>query len=295
MKLMTTMYRVALALLLIPAGVEAQQTVERSRPAAADGLVEIENVSGSIRVEAWDRNEVSLHATLGRGIERVDFEGDASRTHIRVVYPRSGRNIGGAELVVRVPAGSRIKAQAVSSDITVENVRGTVEAQSVSGNVAVSGATRTVKAQSVSGDVEVSAPTTDVRAQSVSGSIELTGATGFIEAETTSGEILVAGRDAATVSLHSVSGTVAYRGSLHATGSVNIESFSGTVDFAVPAGTRGAFEATTFSGNIDNRFNDARPESPRRGPGSELEFSTGDRGAQIELNSFSGTIRIRRL
>lgn len=290
-----TMYSVAFALLLVPVGAQAQQTVDRSRAASADGMVEIENIAGTIRVEAWDRNEVSLHAELGRGIERVDFEGSGSTTSIRVVYPRNGRNSGGAELVIRVPAGSRIHAEGVSADVTVQNVRGDVEASSVSGNVIVSGGSRAVKAESVSGNVDITAPTNDVRAGSVSGNVELEGATGFIEAETTSGNIVVTGSNASTVSLHSVSGRVAYRGSLTRSGSVNIESFSGTVDFAVPGNTVGDFEATTFSGGISNDFNNERPRTERRGPGSELEFSTGDNGAQIELNSFSGTIRIRRM
>ena len=289
-----TMYHVAFALLLVPAALGAQETVERSRPAAADGTVEIDNIAGSIRVEAWDRNEVSLVARLGRGVEGVEFEGSGSDTRIRVVYPRRG-NSDGTELTVTVPAGSRVKVQGVSADVIVREVRGAVEAQSVSGDVSVTGPTRTVRAQSVSGDVDVRAATTDVRVQSVSGGVDVTGATGFIEAETTSGDVRVEGREASSVTLHSVSGTVAFRGSLHANGSVNIESFSGTVDFAVPAATQGNFEATTFSGHIDNRFNDERPHTERRGPGSELDFSTGSRGAQIELNSFSGTIRIRRL
>lgn len=284
----------ALALALVATDAGAQQTVERTRPAAADGVVEIENVAGSIRVEGWTRNEVSMNARLGRGIERVDFEGDGSSTRIRVVYPRRG-NSEGAELVVRVPADSRVKIQGVSADVVVENLRGPVDAQSVSGEVLVSGPTNTVRAQSVSGDVRVNSSTTDVRAQSVSGSIRLASASGFIEAETTSGDVVVEGRDASSVSVQSVSGRVSYRGSLHPTASVNIESFSGTVDFTVPAGTEGNFEAKTFSGDIDNAFNGERPRTERRGPGSELEFSTGDRGAQIELSSFSGAIRIRRM
>ncbi|HUF14089.1 MAG TPA: DUF4097 family beta strand repeat-containing protein [Longimicrobiales bacterium] len=288
------LYPFALALLLVPAGAQTQQTVERSRAAAADGVVEVENVAGSIRVEGWDRNEVAMTARLGRGIEGVEFEGDGSSTRIRVAYPRRN-NSDGADLVVRVPAGSRIKVQGVSATVVVQDLRGPVDAQSVSGDVTVSGSTRTVQAASVSGDVRVNAGTNDVRAQSVSGDVHVQGATGFIEAETTSGNVGVQGREVSSLSLHSVSGRVSYRGSLHATASVNIESFSGTVDFAVPSGTAGNFEASTFSGSIDNEFNDVRPRTERRGPGSELEFSTGDRGAQIELSSFSGTIRIRGL
>ena len=290
-----TMYRVAFALLLLPVGAGAQQTVERTAAASANGVVEIENIAGSVRVEAWDRNEVSMRAELGRGVERVDFESESGETHIRVVYPRNGRNVGGADVVVRVPAGSRIRAEGVSAEVTVQNVRGDVEAASVSGNVNITGSSRAVKAESVSGNVVVSAATNDVRASSVSGRVQVTGATGFIEAETTSGDVVVEGRDASTVSLHSVSGRVAYRGSLERNGSVNMESFSGTVDFAVPANTVGDFEASTFSGGITNEFNNERPQTERRGPGSELEFSTGRNGAQIELSSFSGTIRIRRM
>jgi len=293
--MMKRIYRVALALLFVPAGAQAQQTVERSRAASADGVVEVENIAGSIRIESWDRNEVSMTARLGAGIERVDFEGSGSSTHIRVVYPRNGRNIEGADLTIRVPANSRIRAEGVSADVTVQNVRGDVEASSVSGTVRVTGGSRSVKAESVSGNVDVTAPTNDLRASSVSGQVEVEGATGFIEAETTSGDITVAGSNASTVSLHSVSGRVSYRGSLTRTSSVNIESFSGTVDFAVPANTIGDFEATTFSGGISNDFNNERPRQERRHSGSELEFSTGDDGAEIELNSFSGTIRIRRM
>ena len=289
-----TMYRVAFALLLLPAGAQAQQTVERSSSFVANGEIEIENVAGSIRVEAWDRNEVSMTARLGRGIERVDFEVEGSTLDIEVVYPRNGRNVEGADVVVRVPAGSRIRAEGVSAEVVVQNVRGDVDAESVSGNVRVTGSSRVVRASSVSGNVIIDAATNDVRAESVSGRIQLDGATGYIEAETTSGDIAVQGRNAGSVSLQSVSGRVAYTGSLERSGSVNIESFSGTVDFTVPANTVGDFEASTFSGAIDNGFNSERPRTERRGPGSELEFSTGN-GAQIELNSFSGTIRIRRM
>lgn len=289
-------YALAFALVLLPAFADAQERVERSGRAAADGTVDIENIAGEIRVQAWDRNEVSLVAELGRGLsaDNVEFSANGSRTHIEIDYPRQGRNIGGANLLVRVPAGSRVHATGVSARIVVEGVRGAVEAESVSGDVTVSGDTRTVKAASVSGDVDVRAPTTDLRAESVSGDVSAAQASGFIEAETTSGNIMIRGARATTVSLHSVSGNVAFAGSLDPNASVDMESFSGTVDLAVPGDTRADFDASTFSGSIQNGFSDHRPRTERRGPGSELEFSTGARGAQIELSSFSGTIRIRR-
>ena len=72
--------------------------------------------------------------------ERVDFEIEGSTTQIEVVYPRHGRNVEGAELVVRVPVGSRVHVEGVSAEVVVQGVRGDVDAESVSGNVRVSGA-----------------------------------------------------------------------------------------------------------------------------------------------------------
>lgn len=284
------------ALLLVPAAAAAQETVERTARAAADGTVIVENIAGSIRVTAWDRAEVAVSARLGRGLSAEDLEvrSSGNTTRVEIEYPRHGRNMGGAELTVRVPAGSRLKVEGVSADVVVEDVRGAIEAESVSGDVTVSGGSRTVKASSVSGNVDVSSPTTDLRASSVSGNVHATQASGFIEAESTSGNITVRGSRATTVSLHSVSGRVAFEGSLDGNASVDMESFSGTVDLAIPADTRADFDASTFSGSIQNGFSDHRPRTERRGPGSELEFSTGDRGARIELSSFSGVIRIRR-
>ena len=282
------------AALLVAAPAEAQRTVERSRAARADGVVEIENIAGSIRVEGWDRNEVAMTARLGRNVEEVEFTGDAGHTKIRVVYPRRG-NSGGSDVTVRVPTGSRLKVSGVSAGVAVRQVSGAVDATSVSGDVEIQGSPRSLNAQSVSGDVVLNGSSSDIRATSVSGDIELNGANGFIEAETTSGDMAIQGRDVSSLTAHSVSGEIGFAGSLQQNASVSVESFSGTVDFAVPGGTRGDFEASTFSGSIENRFSNHEVTRQRRGPGASLEFSTGGQGAQVKLKSFSGTIRLRRM
>lgn len=280
---------------VLAAPLHAQKTIDRSRQAPADGVVEIENIAGSIRVEAWDRNEISLHAELGRGLDEVEFEGSGDHTRIRVVYPRNGHNIGGAELTLRVPAGNRVKVQGVSADVTVTGVRGPIDAQSVSGDVDVTGDARSVSAQSVSGEVTVRGKVADVRAHSVSGDVDVQTGTGMLEVETTSGEITLSGQNLTSLTAHSVSGEVTFRGSFQSSASVSVESFSGDVDFAIPANTRGDFELSTFSGDIRNSFNGQTPSRQRHGPGQSLEFSTGASGAQIRLKSFSGELVLRKM
>lgn len=284
-----------LGILLGAAPAEAQRTVERSHAAAADGVVQVENIAGSIRVEGWNRNEVAMTARLGRGVEDVEFEADGDETRIRVIYPRRGSNSGGTELTVRIPAGSRLKASSVSAGVRVSGVSGAIDATSVSGDVIVSGQPRSLSAQSVSGDVVLDGGSSNVRASSVSGDVNLDGASDHVEAETTSGDIQIRGETVSSLTAQSVSGNVDFAGSLHTNGSVSVESFSGTVEFAIPAGTGGDFQASSFSGSIRNDFNDVEVERERRGPGAKLEFSTGSRGAQVKLNSFSGSIQLREL
>jgi len=278
---------------LMAAPAAAQQTVQETKAARADGVVEIENVAGSVRVEGWNRNEVALDARLGRGIEGVDFDVSGGQTRIEVNYPRRG-NSGGADLVVRVPAGSRVKTGTVSADITVTGVSGPLDLRSVSGEVEVGGAPRSVSVETVSGDIQIGAGSNDVRTASVSGDIQVGGARGVLQAETTSGEIQVRGSGVSSLNLHTVSGSIGFTGSLDANASANVEAFSGEVDFLVPADTRGDFELSTFSGSIRNDFNNQAVQRERRGPGASLEFTTGARGAQIKLKSFSGSLRLGR-
>jgi hypothetical protein len=61
MKRSKIMKRAALVLATILAGsawASAQTPVDKSRPAAADGKVSIENMAGSVKVTGWDRAEV---------------------------------------------------------------------------------------------------------------------------------------------------------------------------------------------------------------------------------------------
>ena len=47
-------------------------SIDRKVAADATGEVVISNVAGTIDVRGWDRNEVKVTGTLGRGVERVD-------------------------------------------------------------------------------------------------------------------------------------------------------------------------------------------------------------------------------
>ena len=126
--------------------------VSRTVPADANGEVEISNVSGTIDVRGWDRNEVAVTGHLGDDVERLDVESSGGHTLVKVVLPRGHNSDGEAVIEVKVPKGSSVEVGAVSADVTSKGVLGTQRLKSVSGevNAEVSGDDSEVR--SVSGE-----------------------------------------------------------------------------------------------------------------------------------------------
>jgi DUF4097 and DUF4098 domain-containing protein YvlB len=308
---MKILFSLAVALATVATGAAAQQSINETRPARPDGTVEITNLAGSVRVIAWNRNEVQVTGTLGRGAERLDFTTDGDLTRIRVVLPRESRNVQGSDLEVRVPAQSSPKVQTTSARIEVSGVRGAIEAKSVSGRVEVDaervptlnastvsgsirlrGSSGSVDAESVSGALEISVATPQTRAKTVSGSLTLRELSGSAEASTVSGTATVEGGRFSRMRLSSVSGSLRFRGDLERGGMYHLNSHSGTIEARLPARVAADFEVSTFSGDISNAFGPAAQRVSQYGPGRELRFTTGGGGARVVVKTFSGSVRL---
>lgn len=274
-------------------GAAAQQVVEERTAAAPDGLVEISNMSGSVRVLGWDRAEVEVTGTLGRGTERLEFEGRNGRTVVRVIVPRFASNVRGSDLVVRVPAGSRLEVSGVSADVQVDGLAGNLELETVSGAIAVTGAPSSVEAKSVSGSLELEVAAASVEAKTVSGAIRIRGAQGALSAATVSGSIdgVAEGLDRAELS--TTSGRIVLQGGLNRRGRLTIKSVSGGVELILPSDQDSELSVKTFSGGIRHDLEHASEWSSARGPGRELEATLGDGSARIIVTSFSGSVTIR--
>ena len=283
---------IVVALVALPA--LAQQAVNERRSASPAGTVEISNIAGSVRVIGWDKGEVEVTGTLGRGTERLEFSGPPERILVKVVVPEHTRDLKGSDLTVKVPAGCRLEAETVSATLTVEGVTGALNLDSVSGEITVTGEPDEVEAESVSGDVDVTAKSATMRLASVSGSIRARGARGEVTVETVSGNATVDAAAVDRVELESVSGTVRFTGDLSANGRLEAGSVSGTVDIALPAGIGAAFRLESFSGEIDNGFGPPARRTAEYGPGVEADFTTGTGGARVDVETMSGSIILRK-
>jgi DUF4097 and DUF4098 domain-containing protein YvlB len=266
---------------------------DQRRPAAPDGLVEVENPAGSVRVVGWGKAEVAVTGTLGRRAS-LNLTGDGRRTRVEVEVegnPHGTRS----NIEVHVPAGSRVSVESFASSIVVSEVTGPVTAETVNGSVSVAGSVKEVNAESVNGAVEVSGSPTRVHVGTVNGALTVRGARGELEANTVNGEVrVVGGGPFERAHLQSVSGAIYFEGALAPHADLQAQTVSGAVELLLPASVAADFTINTFSGNIDSDFGAALYRTGRHPPEKELTFSTGGGGAKVSIETLSGSVMLRK-
>jgi DUF4097 and DUF4098 domain-containing protein YvlB len=284
----------AAALWAVAAVAWAQTPVDETKPAEAQGWVDIRNIAGSIDVVGWDRNEIQVTGTLGKGVERLRFEVDGKRTTVHVMLPDNTRHAGKTELTIKVPATSTVDLDCVSGEIRVNGATGPLKLSTVSGSIKATGFQSTVEAQTVSGSIDLEGASNELDAQTVSGSISITKATGRVEASTISGTIDVSGENVSRLKCKNVSGGASFEGSVAEHANVDMNSQSGSVTVRLPETTSAVFDASTFSGGIHNGLTQDAPVKQQYGPGTSLGFTMGSGSAHIQLKAFSGSVNLAK-
>lgn len=187
---------------------DVTETLNRTYPLPADGIVRLNNINGDITIVAWDRNEVSLEAVKrGRDEEdmkRISIEIDAQPGQLTVKttiaktpsnwIPGTGSRAA-VRYELRVPAQARLeRISSVNSSIKVEGVRGLVNLEAVNGSIRAIGLAGDAEIESVNGSITAEFTSLDavrtVDLESVNGRIDISvpkGANARINARTTNG------------------------------------------------------------------------------------------------------------
>jgi len=288
-----------MAIALAAGGAWAGESVDVTKAASASPSVDIENLAGSVRITGWDRNEIKVTGVLGDDTDGLDFSGSGDSFDIEVEIPdsygRRHRDID-ADLEIWLPAGSSVSVETVSASIRVSEVNGQLELESVSGEVTVDGSPTSADVETVSGNIQVSGSQTRIIAESVSGAIELSGVAERVEAATVSGSIKVGASNIERGEFEAVSGSVHFTGALSPGARLSAESHSGNVVLNLPADTSASFQIETFSGSINNGFGGGEAErTSRYAPGKRLDFTLGSGDAQVRIETFSGSVTLKRL
>lgn len=287
------MNRILVFIAMMPGLAFASEAINERIDFAEDGRIEVTNITGVIEVTTWDKAEVELTGDLGEESELV-FRRSGDKLTIKVEAQGGGwfNNPEDSDLYLRVPAGASLELTGVSSDLLITDSEGeTIVAETVSGDVEVTASTQRLELTSVSGDVAFRGSAARTLVDSVSGDVDLEGLAGELEVSLVSGDVFLRGGAFSLGRFESVSGTLELALEVADGGRLNIESMSGDVILSLPESQQGSFQVQTFSGDIRSEF--GSPKREKNGPGTRLGYDTGESGATIRVESFSGDVRIR--
>ena len=291
-------FSLLLAAALLAPPVLAQTAINETRPLDPRGRVDISNLKGRIEVRAWERNEVQVTGTLGKGVERLEIDGSRDQLNIEVRYPKSGgwggNKTGPTDLVVMVPVRADLDIESVAADVQVDGVApGELSISTVSGSVVAAAAPRKADVETVSGNATLTLNSEDVDVSTVSGAIVLRGRlNGDIDAETVSGriEVNVNGERVRDLSASTVSGSAAVSTALAPAGEISMESVSGDLLLRLPKDVSAQVSGESFSGSL--KATGVTIER-RRGPGASFTTTYGGGSGRVSVETFSGSAEVR--
>lgn len=116
-------------LLIIPLSVASvalgQRRVSRNFPAGKNVRVELRNMSGTITVESWNRDEIRVTAEMDNGKAAFSPRETESGLVIDIVGDNRGRgDVGDMNFKIQLPARSSVDLETRSGQISVNNVQG---------------------------------------------------------------------------------------------------------------------------------------------------------------------------
>jgi len=283
-----------LALLGMVSTIVVAAEINQSMDAAADGTVSISNISGSVEVQGWSRNQVEITGDLGSDVEELIFERDGDEIEIKVKTRQGNLRDIESHLVVKVPLASSLEVNTVSADIDVAELTGEQRLESVSGDIATEAFGSDIDVNSVSGDLEVEGNNQAMRSRfsSVSGDIDTENLAGEIGVESVSGDLVVVNGVFDRASMGTVNGDIVFHAQLLNDGRLDVETINGSVDIKFSGDVSARFDIETFNGDIRNCFGPKAVRVSEYGPGYELKFTEGGGSGRVTIETLNGDLRL---
>ncbi|MEP7185505.1 MAG: DUF4097 family beta strand repeat-containing protein [Rhodanobacter sp.] len=279
----------------------ADTPIQLRHDATATTHISIRNIAGTVNIIAWDRNELQVGGRLGDGTKPLAITGSKDDLEVKV-EPLGGSglfNWGGdsrmapTTLVLHVPRAASLAVDVISAPLVIDGMDGgKIDVNAVSAKVRINARTPSLTVDNVSGGIELAGHAEKAELQTVSGDILAPSLGGDAELQTISGRIRVSGGPWRKLTLSTVSGDVQLNGGVTAHGNLDIDSMSGNVQLQLPASTSANLHASSFSGDLHSDF--GTPKESGHGPGSSLQTQLGDGQGKINIETFSGDLRVRR-
>ncbi len=231
-----------------------QSRIDKSYPLNPGGRISLNNINGTVVIEAWDKSEVRVEAVKNIDCDKpyqidVNIDANPNSLQIETDFPRESSGRGWNN-------GIHCREARVDYKLTVPRTAKLDEIETVNGDITLGGMTDFVKASTVNGRINAS---------------NLRG----------------------TINLSSVNGTLAADfESLENVRDVKMGMVNGKIDLQLPSDIDATLKADTVNGSISNDF--GLPVRKGEYVGRNLYGRLGNGGIMVKLDGVNGTINIHR-
>ncbi len=245
----------------------------------------LENLSGSVTVGTWDRDQVRIVLRSGaRQTFRRNQQGPMHRVRpsrpdqrgaYRVTVPEwLALEIRGSEVeVVAQGLGAGVTIRAAEGDVRVRDVEGPVRVRTLDGEVVVS---------NVRGAVDVESGDDDIRLADVEGDVI---------AHSVDGDVILERVEAMSIAAETVDGDVRFVGGIQSGGEYRFSTHEGDVTLWIPETTSADFSVSTLKSTL---YSDFSITLSRFDSEEQLQMRLGDGGASVHLEAFAGGIYLKK-
>lgn len=281
----------ALSLLLwmcVATAAHAEQ-FDRTVPVARGARLQVRLFGGEVVVRTWEREAVRVRATHFR-TDTIDVQAEGQMIRLGA---RSSQSVPHAiDFDIDVPAWMGIDIKGTFLDITVDGTRGDVTAETVRGDVKVIGGAGAISLKSVEGEIVLEGSEGRASLSAANNGIRVTRFTGDLVADNVSGTVKLQAVAAAAVEVSTVSGDISWDGAMMAKGRYQFVTHSGAVDVMLAEPVDVNVSVRPFGGHFRATFPLKLPAEAAAGKRFNVVLGKG--GARLDLETFSGTISLRR-
>jgi hypothetical protein len=273
----------ALLVTLLAVGAQTDTTL-KVQPGAR---LNLNNFGGQIAVEAWAKNVLRIEAAHSERL-KVLVEDLGSDIEVRSIWRgRPGR----VDYKIQAPEWMPLTLSGVYTDVSVQGSKSEVSAQTVQGDVVLLGGQGFVRLGSVQGSVCVGGARGRLELSSVNQGVSVRDVEGDLSVDVVNGGVTLEKIRSKLVEVATVNGDVLFVGELRDDGRYRFSSHNGDLVIGVPEDASARFSIATFRGEFESGFPVNLGRARR---GKRFDFAIGSGSAQVELETFQGTISLQR-
>jgi len=248
----------------------------------------LSNFGGSIAIRTWPKSAVRVMADHRRR-DRVSIRQAEAMLHVSSETAMGPP--GSVAYDLTVPAWLPVSLSGIYNDVDVDGLQGGIDVETVKGDIVVRRAVGVIGLRSVEGAVDLVGARGTIAVSSVNEAVRVAQAVGSVAAEAVNGDIHLIDVDSKDVEATTVNGEVVYDGRILDGGNYRFSTHSGDIALGLAESANATVSVSTFSGDFESAF----AIQPRRASrGRRFTFALGNGSAQIDLESFQGSIELMR-